>query len=183
MAGSGPQWLDHLRSVPTPNHSAHSSRNRLEQSQLDLNTACGLSLLFSPPSARRNVRALPGNELVSTLSEADPEFWAWQHLKSEASRSGREKLRAIFWDDLRHSPRIIGALLAPSTAQGAMAGIDARSSLLLDREDTPVWPTAGEAKRVFPKSSDRGGSPYAPHSIDGLARAIGEAQSWRDSDR
>jgi hypothetical protein len=42
---------------------------------------------------------------------------------------------------------------------------------------TPVLPVAGEANRVLPKSSDRGGSPSAPHSIEGLARAIGEAQS------
>jgi hypothetical protein len=45
---------------------------------------------------------------------------------------------------------------------------------------TPVWPVAEEANRVFPKSSDLGGSPSGRHSIDGLARAIGEAQSWRD---
>ena len=45
---------------------------------------------------------------------------------------------------------------------------------------TPVWPAAGEANRVLAKSSDPVGSPSAPHSIDGLARAIGEAQSWRD---
>jgi hypothetical protein len=44
---------------------------------------------------------------------------------------------------------------------------------------TPIW-HADEANRVFPKSSGRVGSPSAPYSIDGLARAIGEAQSWRD---
>jgi hypothetical protein len=45
---------------------------------------------------------------------------------------------------------------------------------------TPIWRAADEANRVFPKSSGRVGSPSAPYSIDGLARAIGEAQSWRD---
>jgi hypothetical protein len=42
---------------------------------------------------------------------------------------------------------------------------------------TPVLPAADEANRVLAKSSDRGGSPSSPHSIEGLARAIGEAQS------
>ena len=44
----------------------------------------------------------------------------------------------------------------------------------------PVVPFADEANRVLAKSSNPVGSPSAPHSIDELARAIGEAQSWRD---
>jgi hypothetical protein len=45
---------------------------------------------------------------------------------------------------------------------------------------TPVVPLADEAKPVLAKLSDRDGSPSASHSIEGLARAIAEAQSRRD---
>jgi hypothetical protein len=41
---------------------------------------------------------------------------------------------------------------------------------------TPVSPAADEASSVLAKSSDRGESPSAPDPIEGLARAIGEAQ-------
>jgi hypothetical protein len=74
---------------------------------------------------------------------------------------------------LPHARLIAGrALPSPPGAIRARARIAAAA--------TPVWPGAGEANRVFPKSSDRGGSPSAPPSIEGLARAIGEAHSWRN---
>jgi hypothetical protein len=74
---------------------------------------------------------------------------------------------------LPHARLIAGrALPSPPGAIRARARIAAAA--------TPVWPDAGEANRVFPKSSDRGGSPSAPPSIEGLARAIGEAHSWRN---
>jgi hypothetical protein len=65
-----------------------------------------------------------------------------------------------------------GALPRPLGATRARARIAAAA--------TPVLPATDEANRVSAKSSDRGGSPSAPHSIDGLAHVIREAQSWRD---
>jgi hypothetical protein len=47
---------------------------------------------------------------------------------------------------------------------------------------TPVRP-ADEADCVLEESSDQGKSPFAPHSIEALARAIDDARSWRDPDR
>jgi hypothetical protein len=75
---------------------------------------------------------------------------------------------------LPHARLIAGRALPrpPGARRAARAGIAAAA--------TPVWPAAGEANRVFPKSSDRGKSPSAPPSIEGLARAIDEAHSWRD---
>jgi hypothetical protein len=44
----------------------------------------------------------------------------------------------------------------------------------------PVIPLVSEANRGLAKSSDWDGSTPSPYSIEGLAHAIGEAQSWRD---
>jgi hypothetical protein len=44
----------------------------------------------------------------------------------------------------------------------------------------PVVPLVDEGDRVLAKSSNRDGSTSSAYSIEGLADAIGEAQSWRD---
>jgi hypothetical protein len=83
-----------------------------------------------------------------------------------------------------------GGGTAISATSSVMPPADSKRLILATRrgrapiaaEATPVWPCADEANRVLGESSDRRESHFAPHPIEALARAIGEARSWRDPD-